>query len=194
MKRFNKKIIKKETRKNIIKKRDELGKEAKKIMDDKIIKKLINSEEYNKARGIFTYIGFGSEIDTKIIIEDALKLGKEVYVPKIFNKEMILIRIDSLENLVKSSYGILEPIGEENDFDINKLDLIVMPGVAFDEEFNRLGYGAGYYDKFLDKNNLKCSKIALAYELQVLDNLEVEEHDKKVDQIITEKRRIVNNI
>ena len=160
MKRLNKKIIKKETRKNIIKKRDELGKEAKKIMDDKIIKKLINSEEYNKARGIFTYIGFGSEIDTKIIIEDALKLGKEVYVPKIFNKEMILIRIDSLENLVKSSYGILEPIGEENDFDINKLDLIVMPGVAFDEEFNRLGYGAGYYDKFLDKNNLKCSKIA----------------------------------
>lgn len=194
MKRLNKKIIKKEARKNIIKKRDELGKEAKKIMDDKIIKKLINSEEYNKARGIFTYIGFGSEIDTKIIIEDALKLGKEVYVPKIFNKEMILIRIDSLENLVKSSYGILEPIGEENDFDINKLDLIVMPGVAFDEEFNRLGYGAGYYDKFLDKNNLKCSKIALAYELQVLDNLEVEEHDKKVDQIITEKRKIVNNI
>ena len=94
MKRLNKKIIKKETRKNIIKKRDELGKEAKKIMDDKIIKKLINSEEYNKARGIFTYIGFGSEIDTKIIIEDALKLGKEVYVPKIFNKEMILILIN----------------------------------------------------------------------------------------------------
>ncbi len=194
MKRVNKKIIKKETRKNIIKKRDELDKEAKKFMDDKIIEKLINSEEYKKARGIFTYIGFGSEIDTKIIIKDALKLGKQVYVPKIFNKEMLLIRIDSLENLVKSSYGILEPIGEENDFDIDKLDLIVMPGVAFDEEFNRLGYGAGYYDKFLDKNNLKCSKIALAYELQVLDSLEVEEHDKKVDQIITEKRKMINNI
>ena len=193
MKRVNKKIIKKETRKNIIKKRDELDKEAKKFMDDKIIEKLITSE-YKKARGIFTYIGFGSEIDTKIIIEDALKLGKQVYVPKIFNKEMLLIRIDSLENLVKSSYGILEPIGEENDFDIDKLDLIVMPGVAFDEEFNRLGYGAGYYDKFLDKNNLKCSKIALAYELQVLDKLEVEEHDKKVDQIITEKRKMINNI
>lgn len=194
MKRVNKRIIKKETRKNIIKKRDELDKEDKKIMDDKIIGKLIDSEEYKKARGIFTYIGFGSEIDTKIIIEDALKLGKEVYVPKIFNKEMLLIRIDSLENLVKSSYGILEPIGEENDFDIDKLDLIVMPGVAFDEEFNRLGYGAGYYDKFLDKNNLKCSKITLAYELQVLDRLEVEEHDKKVDQIITEKRIMTNNI
>lgn len=191
---MNKKIIKKETRKNIIKKRDELDKEAKKIMDDEIIKKLINSEEYKKARGIFTYIGFASEIDTKIIIEDALRLGKEVYVPKIFNKEMILIRIDSLENLVKSSYGILEPIGEENDFDVNKLDLIIMPGVAFDEEFNRLGYGAGYYDKFLDRNDLKCSKIALAYEFQVLDKLEVEEHDKKVDQIITEKRRVINNI
>lgn len=191
---MNKKIIKKETRKNIIKKRDELDKEAKKIMDDEIIKKLINSEEYKKARGIFTYIGFASEIDTKIIIEDALRLGKEVYVPKIFNKEMILIRIDSLENLITSSYGILEPIGDKNDFDVNKLDLIIMPGVAFDEEFNRLGYGAGYYDKFLDRNDLKCSKIALAYEFQVLDKLEVEEHDKKVDQIITEKRRVINNI
>lgn len=189
---MDKKIIKKETRKNIIKERDKLDKVSKKAMDNEIIEKLIMSETYKKARGIFIYIGFGSEINTKIIIEDALNSGKEVYVPKIIKKYMILIKIDSLENLVTSSYGILEPIGDKNDFDVNKLDLIVMPGVAFDEICNRLGYGGGYYDKFLDKNNIECKKVALAYELQVLNKLEAEEHDVKVDSIITEKR-IINN-
>lgn len=189
---MDKKIIKKETRKNIIKERDKLDKVSKKAMDNEIIEKLIMSETYKKARGIFIYIGFGSEINTKIIIEDALNSGKEVYVPKIIKKDMILIKIDSLENLVTSSYGILEPIGDKNDFDVNKLDLIVMPGVAFDEICNRLGYGGGYYDKFLDKNNIECKKVALAYELQVLNKLEAEEHDVKVDSIITEKR-IINN-
>lgn len=189
---MDKKIIKKETRKNIIKERDKLDREVKESMDNKIIEKLIMSEIYKRARGIFIYIGFGSEINTKIIIQDALNAGKEVYVPKVIKKDMILIKIDSLENLVTSSYGILEPIGDKSDFNVNKLDLIIMPGVAFDEMCNRLGYGGGYYDKFLDQNNIECKKVALAYELQVLDKLQVEEHDIKVDSIITEKR-IINN-
>ncbi len=189
---MDKRAIKKETRKNIIKERDNLNTETKKSMDNKIIEKLIMSETYKRARGIFIYIGFGSEINTKIIIQDALKSEKEVYVPKVIKKDMILIKIDSLENLVTSSYGILEPIGDKSDFDVNKLDLIIMPGVAFDEMCNRLGYGGGYYDKFLEQNNIECKKIALAYELQVLDKLEVEVHDIKVDLIITEKR-IINN-
>ncbi|MBM7835692.1 5-formyltetrahydrofolate cyclo-ligase [Clostridium sardiniense] len=185
-----KKIIKKETRKNIIKKRDELDIIAKGAMDNEIIEKFMMSETYKNARGIFIYIGFGSEINTKIIIKDALNSGKEVYVPKVIKKDMVFIKIDSLENLVTSSYGILEPIGDKSDFDVNKLDLIVMPGVAFDREGNRLGYGGGYYDKFLEQNQIECKKIALSYDFQVLEKLEVEEHDIKVDLIITENQVI----
>lgn len=189
---MDKKIIKKEIRKYMIKERDRLDRITKETIDKKIIEKLTISEAYKSARGIFIYIGFGSEINTKIIINNALNAGKEVYVPKVIKKDMILIKINSLENLVTSSYGILEPIGDKSDFDVNKLDLIIMPGVAFDENGNRLGYGGGYYDKFLDKNNIECKKVALAYELQVLDKLDTEEHDVKVDSIITEKRTIIN--
>lgn len=187
---LHKKIIKKETRKNIIKQRDELDITVKEVMDNNIIEKLMMNETYKTARGIFIYIGFGSEINTKIIIKEALNSGKEVYVPKVIKKDMILIKIDSLENLVTSSYGILEPVGDKSDFDVNKLGLIVMPGVAFDKAGNRLGYGGGYYDKFLEHNQIECKKIALAYDFQVLENLEVEEHDIKVDLIITENQVI----
>ncbi|MBY0754620.1 5-formyltetrahydrofolate cyclo-ligase [Clostridium sardiniense] len=185
-----KKIIKKETRKNIIKQRDELDITVKEAMDNNIIEKLMMNETYKSARGIFIYIGFGSEINTKIIIREALNSGKEVYVPKVIKKDMILIKIDSLENLVTSSYGILEPIGDKSNLDVNKLELIVMPGVAFDKSGNRLGYGGGYYDKFLEQNKIECKKIALSYDFQVLEKLEVEEHDIKVDLIITENQII----
>ena len=187
---MNIKELKKEIRKSIIEKRNKIKNKDKTSMDKKIIDIFKEEESYKKARGIFIYIGFGSEINTKIIIEDALKKGKEVYVPKVKGKEMLLIKIDSLENLVTSSYGILEPTGDNNDFDVDKLDLIVMPGVAFDSRGNRIGYGGGYYDRFLEKNKIYSEKIALAYECQILKSITSEKHDIKVDKILTEERVI----
>lgn len=186
--------MKKELRKEIIKKRDELDCIEKIIKDKKIIEKLKDTKEYKEAKGIFVYIGFGSEINTKILIEDALKDGKEVYVPKVIKKEMVFIKINSLENLVTSSYGILEPIGDKSNFNVDNLGLIVMPGLAFDKQGNRLGYGGGYYDKFLSSNKIDAKKIALAYDFQVLDKVPSEEHDIKIDSIITEDKEIdINN-
>ena len=77
---------------------------------------------------------------------------------------MVFIKINSLENLVTSSYGILEPVGDKSNFNVDNLGLIVMPGLAFDKQGNRLGYGGGYYDKFLSKNKIDTKEIALAYE------------------------------
>lgn len=187
---MNIKELKKEIRKSIIEKRNKIKNKDKTSMDKKIIESFKKEDSYKKARGIFIYIGFGSEINTKVIIEDALKKGKEVYVPKVKGKEMLLIKIDSLENLVTSSYGILEPIGDNNNFDVDKLDLLVMPGVAFDNSGNRIGYGGGYYDRFLEKNKTNAEKIALAYEFQILNLINNEKHDVKVDKIITEERII----
>ncbi|WP_024614895.1 5-formyltetrahydrofolate cyclo-ligase [Clostridium sp. Ade.TY] len=181
---------KKEIRKNIIDIRDKINSTEKKILDSEIINNFINSYEYKEAKVIFSYIGFGSEINTKIIINDALKKGKIVCVPKVKGKEMLIIKISSLDNLVKSNYGILEPVGNETNINIIDLDLIIMPGVAFDKFKNRIGYGGGYYDKLLYNSNISAYKIALAYDFQVLESIYSENHDIKVDKIITEKRVI----
>lgn len=182
--------MKKELRKEIIKKRDEIDYIEKAIKDKKIIEKLKDTKEYKEAKGMLIYIGFGSEINTKILIEDALKDEKEVYVPKVIKKDMVFIRINNLENLVTSSYGILEPIGDKSNFNVDNLGLIIMPGLAFDKQGNRLGYGGGYYDKFLSSNKIDAKKIALAYDFQVLDKVPSEKHDIIVDSIITEDRDI----
>lgn len=180
---------KRNIRKSIIAKRD-LKKEENSLKDSKIFKNLISLNSYKRAKKIFIYIGFGSEINTKSLIEIMLKEGKEVFVPKVLEEEMIALKITSLNNLIESKFKILEPIGEKSDIDGEEFDLIIMPGVAFDRSGNRIGYGKGYYDKYLKDIKSDIKKIALAYELQLIEEIETEEHDLKVDSIITENEII----
>ena len=87
-------------------------------------------------------------------------------------------------------WGILEPKTVEEDKIGEEFDLIIMPGVAFDKFGNRIGYGGGYYDKYISRKNIKCPKIALAYDLQIIDKIQCEEHDIKADGIISNKEFI----
>ena len=103
---------------------------------------------------------------------------------------MIAVKIHSLTELSVNNYGILEPINVDKDKIANDFDIIVMPGVAFDENGNRIGYGGGYYDKYLEKNIFKAKKVALAYEEQILERIESDFHDIKVDFIINTKKII----
>ncbi|MGL5868870.1 5-formyltetrahydrofolate cyclo-ligase [Clostridium chrysemydis] len=180
---------KKNIRKSIIAKRD-LKKEENSLKDSKIFKNLISLNSYKRAKKVFIYIGFGSEINTKSLIKIMLREGKEVFVPKVLEEEMIALKITSLNNLIESKFKILEPIGEKSDIDGEEFDLIIMPGVAFDRSGNRIGYGKGYYDKYLKDIKSDIKKIALAYELQLIEEIETEEHDLKVDSIITENEII----
>lgn len=185
---MNKKTIRKE----IIAKRDSLGQEAKKAMDDSIFNKVIKLKEYLKAESIFIFISFGSEVDTHRIINDALSRGKRVAVPRInkATKAMEIKLIKSLDNLRPALYGILEPEEEAESIGANELGMIFMPGVAFDLEGGRIGYGGGYYDKFLCDAKESIPRIALAYELQIMDNLPLEPFDKRIHGLITEKRML----
>lgn len=142
-----------------------------------------------KSKKIFTYISFGSEVDTKKFINYAISDNKDIYVPKTdkVNKEMLAIKINSLNNMNVDKLGILEPKHVDKSKIGDKFDLIIMPGVAFDKNGNRIGYGGGYYDKYISKINDKCVKLALAYELQIVENIKSEIHDIKVDFIITNK-------
>lgn len=178
---------KKSLRNDILSIRNSLEKETKDKMDYEIYNKLINSELYLKAKNIFIYISFDKEIETKRIINKALNDKKKVYIPKIYidDKSMKAIRLNSFEDLKENSMGILEPMDDSHYIDKKELDLIIVPGVVFDLSGNRIGYGGGYYDRYLEDIKEISNKVVLAYDLQVIDFIEPEDHDIRIDYIIT---------
>ena len=179
-------------RKEILERRNYLELDNKSKYDKVIFEKLINSDIYKRSKKIFTYISFGSEVDTKEFIKYALSDNKEIYVPKTdkIKKEMVAIRISSLDNMSVDKWGILEPKTVEKDKIGEEFDLVIMPGVAFDRVGNRIGYGGGYYDKYISNKNIKCPKFALAYDFQIVDKIQVEEHDIKTEGVMTNKEFI----
>lgn len=190
MKKEEKKIL----RNKILSIRDSLNRNEKEIMDNEIFNKLKNTELYKNARNIFIYISFSNEINTINIIKKALEDKKDVFIPKIYktNKSMKAIKLNSFDDLKKNSMGILEPIDDSKYIEKENIDLIVVPGVVFDKDCNRIGYGGGYYDRYLKDIAYKNNKVVLAYDLQVIDKIESEEHDIKVDYIITNSKVIKN--
>lgn len=179
---------KSELRNYITKKRDELSLSEKNEKNNAIYEALINSELFIKAKVVFIYISFGNEVNTHKIIEKALSLGKEVCVPKVVSrlKGMRALKINSLNNLQVSNYGILEPDDNSEEVAIENMDLAIIPGLVFDLKGGRIGYGGGFYDRFFYNTNIDIRKIALSYEFQILDNLPLEEHDITISDIITE--------
>lgn len=190
---FNEKKV---LRKEILTKRKNLDTAEKENMDKKILDRFFESKYYKEAKKIFIYISYDSEIDTIKIIDKAFKDGKKIYVPRteFESRLMDAVEITSFDNLIKSSYGILEPSINTPYINPNELDLIVVPGVAFDRKGGRMGYGAGFYDRYfkkINKDNIeRITKLALAYDFQVLKEVPMSAQDVPVDYIITEKEFI----
>lgn len=185
---------KKVLRNEILEIRDSLNNNEKELMDNKIFNELINTDLYKRSINIFIYISFSNEINTRNIIEKAFKDKKNVFIPKVYKDDKLMkaIKLNSIDELKKNSMGILEPIDDSNYIEKENIDLIVVPGVVFDKECNRIGYGGGYYDRYLKDIKSKKNKIALAYDLQIVDKIESEVHDIKVDYIITNTRALKN--
>lgn len=185
---------KKVLRNKILEIRDSLNNNEKELMDNKIFNELINTDLYKRSINIFIYISFSNEINTRNIIEKAFKDKKNVFIPKVYKDDKLMkaIKLNSIDELKKNSMGILEPIDDSNYIEKENIDLIVVPGVVFDKECNRIGYGGGYYDRYLKDIKSKENKIALAYDLQIVDKIKSEVHDIKVDYIITNTRALKN--
>ncbi|AGX41373.1 5-formyltetrahydrofolate cyclo-ligase [Clostridium saccharobutylicum] len=187
---------KKLLRKEVLDRRKDIDKKEKEKMDEIIEEKLYESSYYKNAKNIFIYISYDSEINTRNIINNSLKAGKKIYVPRTEFKTKLMdaVEVTTLDNLTKSSYGILEPSIEESAIDPNELDLIIVPGVAFDESHGRMGYGAGFYDRYFkrinEKSLKKITKLAMAYDFQVINKVPMDKDDVPVDCIFTEKRVI----
>jgi len=190
---FNDKKI---LRKEILTKRKNIDVVEKEKMDKKILNKFYESKYYRESKNIFIYISYDSEINTKEIINKSLIDKKKIYVPRTEFKTRLMdaVEITSLENLIESEYGILEPSIYEPYIEPNELDLIVVPGVGFDRNGGRMGYGAGFYDRYFKKISKdkmqKIVKLALAYDFQILEDVPMNEQDVPVNYIITEKEFI----
>lgn len=150
---------KKVLRNKILEIRDSLNNNEKELIDNKIFNELINTDLYKRSINIFIYISFSNEINTRNIIEKAFKDKKNVFIPKVYKDDKLMkaIKLNSIDELKKNSMGILEPIDDSNYIEKENIDLIVVPGVVFDKECNRIGYGGGYYDRYL--KDIKSKKI-----------------------------------
>lgn len=179
---INKRILRKEYigRRNSIPNKDE-----KSLI---IFEKLIKSCEYKNASVLALYKSLPSEVDTTELIKYSIVIGKVVALPKVVNNELKFYKINSSnDNFIKSKFGVEEPLGNNEDFiSKNNIDLVIVPGLCFDKEKNRLGFGKGYYDGFLNGTDLKT--IAICFQEQIInDILPVTNDDIKVQKIITDK-------
>lgn len=140
------------------------------------------SEGYRQAKTIYGYLPYNQEVRTIPMLEQALKDGKKVAVPKVYGEEMKFIYMDDLSKVEKGYAGIPEPIADLPIAD-DKTALVLMPGLAFDKEGHRIGYGGGFYDKFLAAEP-DHPTLALCYEFQMQEHLETEEFDIPVDYVL----------
>ena len=140
------------------------------------------TEAYKSAKSIYGYMSYNQEVRTLPILEQALRDGKRVAIPKCYGDEMRFIWMDDLTNTIKSACGIPEPVSDGPIAD-DASALVLMPGMAFDPKGHRIGYGGGYYDKFL-ANEPNHPTVALCYDFQVLAQLETDEFDIPVGLVI----------
>ena len=140
------------------------------------------SDAYKAAKTIYGYLPYNQEVRTVPMLEQALRDGKRVAVPKVYGEEMKFLYLDDLTKVEKGYAGIPEPIDDGPVAD-DETALVLMPGLAFDPEGHRIGYGGGFYDKFLaaEPNH---PTLALCYEFQMLPKLDTEEHDIPVDTVL----------
>lgn len=140
------------------------------------------SEAYRNAKTIYGYMPYNQEVRTVPMLERALKEGKRVAVPKCYGNEMKFIYLTDLRQVEKGYAGIPEPIADEPVAD-DETALVLMPGLAFDPQGHRIGYGGGFYDKFLAQEP-NHPTLALCYEFQMLPHLDTEEFDIPVDTVL----------
>ena len=180
--------MKNQLKESILQKRNSLSKEEIIEKSKKIKDALFNLEHYKKSKIIMFFVSFNDEVYTHDMIKMALK-NKNVIVPKVVHHEIEPSVIIDFDNLVPSGkFGILEPI-EAMKLAYKNIDLILVPGIVFDKGGHRIGYGLGYYDKFLAKVP-KAIKIGLAFDFQVIDKIPREMHDVPVDLVVTEEKVI----
>lgn len=168
------------------------------VLKDRLIKeRLFGLEEFRAAKSVMFFASFRTEPDTMSMIDAAAQLGKIVAAPRVEPKErrLVIYEIRSTSDLAAGYMGIPEPredlSAEPYDAErLNRLELIIMPGAAFDAKGGRVGYGGGYYDRFTASLKKRPPLVAIAYEHQILEAVPMLDYDVRVDIIVTDQRVI----
>lgn len=184
---MNNSEIKKCLRKKIRKIRESLSFEEKENLSAIIIKKFLEDDILKNSKTIMSYMSFKNEVETSKLHNQLLELGKIILLPKMIDGNIIPIKIS--KEFSSGNFGVIEPIGDEF---LEDIDLIIVPGVVFNKKGDRIGFGKGFYDRFLSFEKYKNSyKISLAYDFQIDNNFSGEEFDIKIDKLITEKEILI---
>lgn len=189
--------MKKEFRKKVINLRKEKDKDFIKHNSDIITDKLLNLDCIKNAKNIMLYLDFNNEVSTYSLIKKLLNLGKIVSSPITLKEERKLIpsQITDLKNGIQyGAYNIREPKPECSPaINIKDLDVVIVPAVAYDKNCYRLGYGGGFYDRFLENLRKDAVTIGIAFDLQIFYEVPKEAHDAQLDYIVTESRILTPN-
>ena len=184
--------MKKKVRQELIKRRKSLSKEDVFEKSKDIKNRLFGLNEFKESSNILFYVSYDNEVFTHDMIKESMKNKKNVIVPisdKI-NRCLILSELKNWEDLEQGSFGILEPRKEKiKEIPIEKIELIIVPGVGFDEMGNRIGHGKGFYDNLL-RNSKNIPHIGLAFKSQIVKEIPTKSYDLPVNKILTEKRVI----
>lgn len=191
---------KKELRKEILARRNALSLQEREEKSAKIANKVIALEKFQKSNIVLLYAPIRSEVETNAIYLEARRLGKSVYYPRVLGNDMEFYFVDETTTLEQGSFGIREPKPEATrQFMPNVQDniFVLMPGAVFDEAGNRIGYGGGYYDKYLEwlasvMPAEQICKVAVGFACQMVEKGRIvkETHDVRVDYIVTESQVI----
>lgn len=175
-------------RKRILNVRNNMSKEDVKKNSNAIMDKITSLDIYKHSKVVFIYMDFKNEVMTSNLIKRMLSEKKRVAIPYTDSINTVLIpsEITKESDLKQNSFGYFEP-KSILPVNIEEIDLVIVPGVVFDKNLNRIGFGKGYYDKILNRLKPSAKKVALAHDFQVLEDIPAEEHDVKMDMIITEK-------
>ncbi len=154
-----------------------------------IQKRFMRSDLFRDARCLALYSAIHNEVSTDQVLVQALASGKALAFPRISGQELEFVMIESPSELVPGSFGVKEPQGS-NLVAVEKIDLIVVPGVVFDQRGHRLGYGRGYYDRALAQCQGQAQKVGFAYDFQLVEELPATDYDETLSVLITESRTL----
>ena len=176
--------MKSELRKQVLQEMKALPRQQKKAMHLALTDQFLKHPFYQEAKVIATYLSFPHEFQTQELIEQALKDGKKVLIPKTYPKGRMDFVVYNPQQLVKTSFGLLEPQGDLEVVDASQIDLIHVPGLAFTTEGYRIGYGGGYYDRYL--KHFSGHTFSTIYPCQIKDFIP-EKHDIPVEEVLIDE-------
>ena len=179
--------MKAELRKQVLQEMKAIPREQKQAMDQALTDQFLKHPFYQEAKLIASYLSFPHEFQTQELIDQALKDGKKVLIPKTYPKGRMDFVVYDPHQLVKTSFGLLEPQGDLEVMDASQIDLIHVPGLVFTTEGYRIGYGGGYYDRYL--KHFPGHTLSTIYPCQIQD-FSPENHDIPVQEVLIDERNL----